>query len=201
MLLTLMIRPERCFIMISAAIRQNRNTPSRLVPNTVRQSSSDIRTNRPSRITPALFTRMSSFPPHSFCTRSIQSFAVFGAAASPCIDRAIPPDCITSATSALAASRLPRYTNATLAPSAANDLTIARPMPRLPPVTSAILSLSSIGGPANLPCHEQMQCPPVAPEPVVAVAEGRVSVCQVVTEKGELRRDRLHAVAFTLSFD
>ena len=57
-----MMRPWRRFIMPFTAARERRKADSRLTVSTVLQSSSFMRMNRPSRVTPALLTRMSSGP-------------------------------------------------------------------------------------------------------------------------------------------
>ncbi len=69
-----MIRPQRFFIMPRSTARLSRKTAVRFTLITCAHSSSDIRMNRLSRVTPALFTRMSSPP--------IASVAAFGSAST-----------------------------------------------------------------------------------------------------------------------
>ena len=57
-----MTRPDRLRTMAGATWRHMRNAPRRFVAMTVSQSSGFIRRIRPSRVIPALFTRMSIAP-------------------------------------------------------------------------------------------------------------------------------------------
>ena len=69
----LMIRPPWPFIIGRAAARVNRNVPRRLMFSTRSHCSSFIRTIMPSRVMPALLTRMCR-PPHA-CTTSSTDLA------------------------------------------------------------------------------------------------------------------------------
>src|SRR3954464_4462428 len=84
---------------------------------------------------------MVSTPPNSRAAPSIQSFSAAGSATSS----PLPHDFIPFAASALTTlptSSALRAQIATLAPSSANNSAIARPMPLLPPVTSAVFPFS-----------------------------------------------------------
>ena len=62
MLVTLMIRPQRCFSIEPITAWESRNGPVRLVLSTSSQSARFMRIINWSRVTPALFTRMSILP-------------------------------------------------------------------------------------------------------------------------------------------
>ncbi|HET7152221.1 MAG TPA: hypothetical protein VFJ29_00505 [Candidatus Kapabacteria bacterium] len=104
---------------------------------TASQSASLIRASKPSRVMPALFTRISN-PPSS----AITPLTVLSIAAPSALLHAyaltLPPAFRASSTICAAASTFEAYVNATVAPSAASRFTIALPMPRDPPVTIAI---------------------------------------------------------------
>src|SRR5881296_801216 len=104
--------PLCCRIMSFVAARVTRNAPRRLTSMTRSQSSSFMRTRRPSRMTPALLTRMSTPP------------------------RTAPPRASSSLAERWSRSAS-RPETTTAAPSSASNVAIARPMPRLPPVTIA----------------------------------------------------------------
>src|SRR5512133_3480897 len=118
-----MIRPRRSRSIPLAARFVSRKVPVRLVSMTEAQSSSDIRSSRVSAVMPAFATSASTGP----CAASISANAASTADAS-----------VTSQVRASAPSGPPpeRDVTATLSPSARNARAIARPMPRLPPVTS-----------------------------------------------------------------
>src|ERR1019366_1499187 len=106
-----------------------RNAPVRLVESTVSQSSFFMRSARPSLVTAALFTRMSTGP--ALAKASLMD---------SCEDRSrvtqIDPGIVAEAASSFAASRAARITRA---PADANAWAQASPMPRLAPVISAVL--------------------------------------------------------------
>src|SRR3954453_2236918 len=126
------IEPLRRFIIPRATARHVWKTPPRFVLMTSFQSSSGIRASRPSRVTPALFTRMSRSPASR--TRRLASSAL---ATSACT--AVAP---ASAATCSASSRPELELSVTLAPARANSSAIARPIPREPPVTRAVLPSS-----------------------------------------------------------
>src|SRR5262249_13383084 len=105
---------------------------------TASQSSSLRRMSRPSLVMPALLTRMST-PPNAVST-SATSFAT---AAASDTSQANPLAFLRAAAAASAlAWSLP--TTATLAPASDKRCAIALPMPRVLPVTSALLPERSI---------------------------------------------------------
>jgi hypothetical protein len=95
MLETLTIAPDRRFIIPRVTARQVLNVPPRFVSSTVRQSSSDIRASRPSRVTPALLTRTSTSP-----ASSTSRFACSGSETSAWTARPPISPATTSASSA-----------------------------------------------------------------------------------------------------
>src|SRR4051794_21699992 len=117
-----MIRPRRSRSMPLAARLVSRKVPVRFVSITDDQSSSDIRSNRVSAVMPAFATRTSTGP----CAASASTNACSTAAAS-----------VTSQVRPRAPSGPPpeREVTATWSPRARNASAMARPMPRVPPVT------------------------------------------------------------------
>ena len=71
------MRPYFCRSMIRAAAFMHRNTPLRLVAITASKSVSFMVMARPSRVMPALFTRI-SMRPKSLTAVSISSFTADG---------------------------------------------------------------------------------------------------------------------------
>ena len=130
------MRPLRCLANVRKNAFVKRNAPFRFVSSTVSQSASLMRISRPSRVTPALFTRMSTLP---------QSARIFSAAAftsaesdtSTASAHALRPSARISAATFSEFSTV-RETTTTSAPSAANFNAMARPIPRPAPVTTAI---------------------------------------------------------------
>src|SRR6476469_1142332 len=117
-----MIRPRRRRSMPLAARLASRKVPVRLVSMTDDQSSSLIRSRRVSLVIPALATRTSTGP----------------WASSTCLKAASTASgSVMSQRTSRAPSGAPplRVVTATLSPWAMNASAIARPMPRLPPVT------------------------------------------------------------------
>src|SRR5213592_3631184 len=132
----LMTRPPPfCRIMSFVAARVMRNAPRRLTSMTWSQSSSFMRTRRPSRMTPALLTRMSTRPNRCLAasTRRSASSRLAASAATP---RTAPP-CASSSFAERWSRSASRPETTTAAPSSASNAAIARPMPRPPPVTIA----------------------------------------------------------------
>src|SRR5437899_1099947 len=87
-----------------------------------------MRASTPSRVSPALLTRMSRSPASSTSER-----ASSGSETSACTAR--PPASLATAS---ASSPPERYPTTTEAPALASSSAIARPIPREPPVTSAV---------------------------------------------------------------
>ena len=136
----LMMRPHRRFIMPRDAARIATNAPRRLASSTASQSSSLMRNRMLSRVRPALFTRM-SIAPKSFSTLSTSAVDgrriadVAGEAARLRRDRA-------AAVLARDPRRVRRRRRARR--HSASDSAIARPMPRVLPVTRAVRPTRSI---------------------------------------------------------
>src|SRR6202043_1165277 len=133
------MRPYFCLSIGRSAALLARNAAFKLVWITMSQSASLIRITRVSRVSPALLTRTSRRP-HSFTTVPT---AVPDAALSPktaCIAIAWWPSCDSSSTSASASAWRLLYVMATLAPACPKRTAVARPMPRLPPVTKTTCS-------------------------------------------------------------
>ena len=118
-----MIRPRRRRSMPLAARLASRKEPVRLVSMTEDQSSSLIRSSSVSWVMPALATSTSTGPWASSTSAKAASTA---------------SGSVTSQRTSSAPSGAPplRVVTATLSPWARNASAIARPMPRLPPVTS-----------------------------------------------------------------
>ena len=125
------IRPRRSRSMPLAARLASRNEPVRLVSITDDQSSSDIRSTSVSAVMPALATSTSTGP----CASSICLNAASTAAGS-----------VMSQRTSSAPSGAPplRVVTATRSPLARKASAIARPMPRLPPVTRTDLPACSV---------------------------------------------------------
>src|SRR6516164_6642204 len=121
--------------MTRAAARVAWKAAFRLTVNTSSQSASFIRTSRPSRVMPALFTRTSSRPKCSWV------WATARWTSSPRTRSATMPWALTprpsssATTSAIRAASRPTIANDR--PSSANPRAMARPIPRVAPVTSA----------------------------------------------------------------
>src|SRR5205809_2742353 len=134
-----MMRPPvfRCFNAACVA----RKTPRTLMSSTRSISSSVVSSNVFGMAVPALFTRMSR-PSKVATVFSTAALTAFASVASAWIAIAFPPAPSISLTTNAAASAPLVYVMATLAPSAARRLAIAAPMPREPPVMSAIFPSS-----------------------------------------------------------
>lgn len=123
---TVTIRPQRARIIFGSTRLARRQVAVRLVSSTVEKSSSDMRTSRPSRLTPALATSTSTGPSCSSTVPTALS------------------SCSGSVTSHFTGSRPASSTGvdenvtATRWPAAASARALARPMPRLPPVTRTV---------------------------------------------------------------
>src|SRR5260370_310 len=136
----LMISREPRRIMEGATARETRKTLLRLVSRTRSQSASDFSWAGPKRPIPALLTRMVMGPSAAsvLATRSAISAGFVMLAICSCTG---PPSFASArAESSRAVRSRPQIE--TDAPSNANCCAIARPIPRLPPVTSATLPAS-----------------------------------------------------------
>src|SRR5438128_1538057 len=139
------MRPYFCLSIGRSAALLARKAAFRLVCSTTSQSASLIRITKVSRVSPALLTRMSSRP-NSFTAASTATPGAPESAKSACIAMAWPPARETSSTKLSASALRLRYVIATFTPAAANSVAAARPMPRLPPVTSATWSAKRSAG-------------------------------------------------------
>src|SRR4030081_774782 len=90
MLAMLTMRPQRRLIIPRDAARMARNAPRRLASRTVSQSSSLMRNRMLSRVSPALFTRMSIWP-NAFSTDSTSAVMDAGSPTSAPQPPAPPP--------------------------------------------------------------------------------------------------------------
>ena len=119
-----------------------RNPPLTLTSMTLDQSSEEISSTLPREVTPALFTRISSFP-----NRLIASSTALSQSDSLVTSRLTkkhsPPDWTISL-----AVLCPAFSSTspmmTLAPSPARTLVMAAPIPLAPPLTNATLFSSLI---------------------------------------------------------
>src|SRR5437870_1109849 len=117
------------------------NTPRTLMSSTRSISSSVVSSNVFGMAVPALFTRTSSLPNVSTVLLT-PALTASASLASAWIAIAFPPARSISLTTDAAASGPFEYVMATFAPSAARRLAIPAPMPREPPVMSAIFPSS-----------------------------------------------------------
>src|SRR5690348_3682507 len=139
MLVMFTIRPARRFIMPLITAFVVWNAPLRLASSTASQSASVSRSRRLSRVSPALFTRMSMGP-------SADSAAAMAASTwTPSATLQANPAARSPSSAAMAADRAcSRPTTATLAPAPWRARAMASPMPRVLPVTKATLPARSI---------------------------------------------------------
>ena len=137
--------PRRCFRCGQAA-RTRRTAPKNFSAKPSVQSASESFRNSPRRVAPALFTTMSIAPNPSSAARTTAPGAS-GSRKSAASVFTLPPT-LPIASAASANATLSRAAIITCAPSRANRNAMARPIPRLPPVTMAIfparILLSSI---------------------------------------------------------
>src|SRR5215831_3175137 len=116
----------------------HRCAPVRFVCKTASQSSFFMRRARPSRVTAALFTRMSKRP--NFSNTCLKPAFTWSASATSILTaNASPSAALISLTSSANFSSL-RAATATFAPASANAVAVSRPMPCDAPVTNATLS-------------------------------------------------------------
>src|SRR5713226_4341821 len=135
--LIFMMSPPPCRIIDGITARETRKTLFRFVPRTRSQSSSLFSCAGPKSPMPALLTRIPTGP--SFASVAETSFPTSSARVTSAVCQMtllVSPRNSSAVACSLSMSR-PQM--ATPAPSSASFIAIARPMPRLPPVTSAIL--------------------------------------------------------------
>src|SRR6202795_439864 len=135
----MMMRPPSFMCFSAACVVAS--TPRRVMSITRSISSSVVSSNVFGKAVPALLTSTSSRPNVAtvFSTALLTASA---SAASAWIATAFPPSCSIALTTAEAALASFAYVIATFAPSAARRLAMAAPMPREPPVMSAIFPSS-----------------------------------------------------------
>src|SRR6266487_892496 len=140
--------PPRCAIAGMTALAA-RNVPVRLMPMTRFHASGSVSVAEPNDSTPAAVIRM-SMPPNSAAARPAMASTCAGADTSIAIAAARPP---AAEISPATASAWPAAMSATRtqAPSPANRIAAARPMPEPPPVTTATFCPSLPGTPVIPP--------------------------------------------------
>ncbi len=131
----LMTRPRPPRFRCGCAARLASMALVRLVSMTVRQSSSRYSSGRRRMLVPALFTRMSS-PPRRVAVASTMAPTAASSVMSATTESAFAPSDESSATAA-AFFPASRPATITAAPHRARPRARPRPMPPLPPVTSA----------------------------------------------------------------
>ncbi len=134
------MRPHRRFIMPRVAARMVANAPRRLASSTASQSSSLSRSRMLSRVRPALFTRM-SIAPNAFSTRSTSAVTCATSATSQAESLRAAAD-LRGDGIGRATGRVRRWRRARRTRRASRA--IARPMPRVLPVTRATRPVRSI---------------------------------------------------------
>ena len=119
-----MIRPARALIIPFEARRAHRKAPARLVSSTASKSSSLIRMRSVSLVMPAFATSTSTGRPR-ICSASVKAASTLA-------------ESVTSQRTPLSPSGASplRWVMTTSSPASAKARAMARPMPRLPPVTS-----------------------------------------------------------------
>ncbi len=124
-----MMRPHRSRIIVSSTCWHARNAPVRLAASTASQSSFFMRSARPSLAMAALLTRMSTLP-------ALANASLMDSGEAMSIWTQVELGIVADAASSLAVSRAARTTRA---PACASARAHASPMPRLAPVTRAVL--------------------------------------------------------------
>src|ERR1700676_2917471 len=147
--LMLIISPLLRLIIEGATALETRNTLFKLVSRTRSQSSSDFSCAGPKTPMPALFTRM-VIGPRADSVLATRLATSAGRVTSATCKNTRPP---RPASWALASFRAleSRPQIATAAPSDAKRTAMARPIPRLPPVTSATESLRGLWSASRAP--------------------------------------------------
>src|ERR1700733_8977487 len=132
-----MILPPPAAFMAGWTVCEHRNALVRLVLITLSHSSSESACGALRILMPALLTRI-SIRPSSLPTRPTIAVTADGSVTSATTDIALTPSLARSAAAAIDFASL-RPTIAILAPASASPRAMPRPMPPLPPVTSATL--------------------------------------------------------------
>src|SRR5574341_181857 len=186
---TLMILPFPRLSISAAANLAQKKAPLRLVSRMSSHSASVVVVTSERRKMPALFTRTSTRPNRSTVARTRAS-ASGTRRTSPATARASPPArAIAPVTARMGSGRRPA--TATRAPSRANAIAMASPMPEPPPVTRATLPPSFIG---RLP-STSAAAPRTTPATGPLAATGRPSSNRSSRGEGDvvhLREDERH---------
>src|SRR5713101_7130451 len=135
--LILIMSPPPCRIIDGTTARETRKTLFRFVLSTRSHSSSLFSCAGPKSPMPALLTRIPTGP--SFASVAETSFPTSSARVTSAVCQKTLLVCPRNASAVAPSLSLSRPQMATPAPSSASFMAIARPMPRPPPVTSAIL--------------------------------------------------------------
>ena len=124
--------PLRAPIIVLRTALVQRNVERRSVAITLSKSSSFMRSTRPSRVMPALFTRQSTPPSASIaCLKA--SFTESELLTSHANVNVLTPNSLAIASAC--SGQPPREIRTTSEPRAASSLAMARPIPRDAPVT------------------------------------------------------------------
>src|SRR5215467_6841282 len=165
-----MIAPPPRRAIAGMAAREARNVPVRLMPMTRFHASGSVSVADPNDSTPAAVIRM-SMPPNSAAARAAIASTCAGSDTSTAIAAARPP---AAEISPATASAWPASMSATRtdAPSPANRIAAARPMPEPPPVTTATFCPSLPGPPVIRPPAPSPAVPGVLQAEVLAAERG-----------------------------
>jgi len=138
---TLTITPPPASIIARPQCFEQKKTPVRFTSRTSCQSSASIASAGTFRVMPALFTSTST-PPKRSTVRSMSSHTDDSSATSTGIAAVSTPVASATALAARSPASSSRFATTTSAPASASARAIALPMPRLPPVTTAVRSSS-----------------------------------------------------------
>src|SRR4051812_28657496 len=132
------MRPHRARIIPGSTCCVHRKVPARFTSMTASQSAAFMRIARPSRVMPALLTSTSTRV-FSLSTRAKASFTDSGELTSRLTRIDWPPQPGHAPISAASCSScsMPRAANTTSNPARHKENAMARPIPRLAPVTTA----------------------------------------------------------------
>src|SRR3954452_20468982 len=173
-----------------AASREHKNEPVRLTRSTCSHSSSSRSTSLCGDSMPALLTRRSTTPSSSrVCANARTTSSSLPTSIGTAIAR--PPLSVIAATISSAAAWSSRWLTATAAPWAASSSAVARPMPVVAPVTSAIRP-SSRRASAGCTAKSSTSMPLVLPRRYPA---GRMPVFESDAEAHERLGSLLRAIA------
>ena len=137
MLAMFTIEPPRCDITV-CAVRHSSSGPFTLTAKILSKASSPACCNGPNTGLVAALLTMMSMPSKCSTVRAATAWASAGFPMFATIPTTVLPSACSAFTAASTCSAL-RLEMATLAPARASVVAIARPMPRVPPVTMATL--------------------------------------------------------------